>query len=309
MSLKGDLCQIAMLKRIISIYASFKSRSKPSQMNNSLSKVAFLVIIQLLIFQLLFAQSDSTKIPKGAQADWSQIAIFDAEMVDLLMPVMPGVGTKSRNLLEEKSIKPYMMPPRKIGEKGELYAYSLATLLEYYVNFDNNFKDNLSPDYISLSTQNKNLEAGLKFLATNGTVSAAIMPYEATTISTAVYATNKYKIRQFLQIFADDNDKNRKIFETRKALMRGNPILISIGVDERFLAVKGIKYWHKIIKKPTLEVTMIVVGYNHDLEGFELMGNWGSEWADNGYIFMDYEDYGRLATAGVVIVPDRNFLD
>lgn len=309
MSLKGNLCQIVTLKRIISKSKSFKSRSKPIQMNNSLFKVVLLISIQLIIFQLLFAQSDSTKIPKGAQVDWSQIAIFDAEMVDLLMPVMPGVGTKSRNLLEEKSIKPYMMPPRKIGEKGELYAYSLATLLEYYVNFDNNFKDNLSPDYISLSTQNKNLEEGLKFLATNGTVSAAIMPYETTVISTAVYATNKYKIRQFLQVFGGDNDKNRKIFETRKALMRGNPILVSIGVDDRFLAVKGIKYWHKIIKNPSTEVTMIVVGYNHDLEGFELMGNWGSEWADNGYIFMDYKDYGRLANEGIVIVPERNFLD
>ena len=181
--------------------------------------------------------------------------------------------------------------------------------MEYYVNFNNNFKDNLSPDYISLSTKEKNLEEGLKFLASNGTVSAAIMPYGATAISTAVYATNKYKIRQFLQVFTPDNNKNRKIFETRKALMRGNPLLITIGVDKRFLEAKGIKYWHKIIKNPNLEVTMIVVGYNHDLEGFELMGNWGSEWADNGYIFMDYKDYGKLAKDGIVIVPDRNFLD
>jgi len=277
-------------------------------MNNTLSKVSILIIFQAFTIQL-FGQVDSITIPKGVESDWSQIAIYDEELIDALMPVMPGVGTNSRNLLDEKSIKPYMMPPRKIGEKGELYAYSLSTLLEYYVNFNNNFKDNLSPDYISLSTQNKNLQEGLKFLATNGTVSAAIMPYDATAISTAVYATNKYKIRQFLQVFTSDNDKNRKIFETKKALMRGNPLLITIGVDERFLAVKGIKYWHKIIKKPTLEVTMIVVGYNHDLEGFELMGNWGSEWADNGYIFMDYKDYGKLAKDGIVIVPDRNFLD
>ena len=276
-------------------------------MNISLSKVSLFILIQLLGIQLLFGQTDSTQIPKGSEIDMSQIAISDAELIDALMPVMPGVGTKSRNLLDEKSIKPYMMPPRKIGEKGLLYAYTLSTILEYYVNFDNNFKDNLSPDYISLSTPKKNLDEGLKFLATNGTVSAAIMPYDATSISTAVYATNKYKIRQFLRVFDKGNNKNEKIFETRKALMRGNPLLIKIGVDDRFVNIKNIKYWHKVIKKPTVEVTMIVVGYNHDLEAFELMGNWGSGWADNGYIFMDYEDYGKLAIDGIVIVPDRNF--
>jgi len=262
---------------------SFGQRSKPSQMNKSHSKVSFFFLFQLLILVGAVAQTDTTQIPKGPAIDMSQIAISDAEMIDILMPVIPGVGTKSRNLLEEKSIKPYMMPPRKIGEKGELYAYSLSTLLEYYVNFNNNFKDNLSPDYISLSTPEKTLEEGLK------------------------YATNKYKIRQFLRVFNNDNNKNEKIFETRKALMRGNPLLVKIGVDQRFINIKKIKYWHKVIKKPTVEVTMIVVGYNHDLEAFELMGNWGSDWADNGYIFMDYEDYGKLATEGIVIVPDRNF--
>ena len=70
---------------------------------------------------------------------------------------------------------------------------------------------------------------------------------------------------------------------------------------------KNIKYWHNVIKNPDIEVSMLVVGYNHDLEAFELMCNWGSDWAENGFIFMDYADFGKLATEGIVIVPDRDF--
>ena len=264
-------------------------------------------LLFLFSFQVSFCQIDLNQKQKGSEIELSNLAISDAELIDVLMPIIPGVGSKSRNLLEEKSIKPYLMPPRKVGEKGALWAYTLVSGLEFYANFNNNFKDNLSPDYISLSTPEKSLEEGLKFLAGNGTVSAAIMPYDSEGISPAVYATKKYKIRQYLKIFHSSNNKNEKIFETRKALMRGNPILVKIGVNQKFLEVSGIKYWHKVIKDPEMEVTMLVVGYNHDLEAFELMGNWGSEWADSGYIFMDYSDYGKLATEGIVIVPDRNF--
>lgn len=273
--------------------------------------ITFLFLSQFIDNQHLIAQNDTLPIQSFKdgilQVNLKGIAISEAEMIDLLMPVIPGVGSKSRNLLEEKSIKPYMMPPREKGKNGHLYAYTLAAILEYYANFKNNFKDNLSPDYISLSTPVKELEEGLKFLAVNGTVSAAIMPYDATTISPSIYATMKYKIRQYLKVFTAENNSNRRIFETRKALMRGNPVLVKITVDDAFLQNKGTKYWHKIMKNPAHEVTMIVVGYNHDLESFELMGNWGADWADNGYLFMDYEDYGTHARDGFVIVPDRDF--
>lgn len=274
----------------------------------------FLIVFFLTQFtdnQSLIAQIDTLPIQTFKdgllQVDLTNIAISEEEMIDALMPVIPGVGSSSRNLLEEKSVKAYMMPPREKSEKGHLYAYTLAAILEYYANFKNNFKDNLSPDYISLSTPVKNLEEGLKFLAVNGTVSAAIMPYDAVAISPAIYATQKYKIRQYLRIFTAENNSNRRVFETRKALMRGNPVLVKMNVDEAFLKNSGTKFWHKIMKESTEEVTMIVVGYNHDLESFELMGNWGADWADNGYLFMDYEDYGKNGTDGFVIVPDRDF--
>lgn len=266
---------------------------------------------QIIDNQLLIAQNDTLPIQTFKdgllQVDLTNIAISEEEMIEALMPVIPGVGSSSRNLLEEKSVKAYMMPPREKSKKGHLYAYTLAAILEYYANFKNNFKDNLSPDYISLSTPVKNLEEGLKFLAVNGTVSAAIMPYDATAISPAIYATQKYKIRQYLRVFTAEHNSNRRIFETRKALMRGNPVLVTMKVDEAFLKNKGTKFWHKTMKETTDEVTLIVVGYSHELESFELMGNWGADWADNGYLFMDYEDFGKNATAGFVIVPDRDF--
>ena len=266
-----------------------------------------LLVIFLCAVQTPFAQIKDIQSTKGSVEQTYELAIADAEKIDRLMPVMPGVGSHSRSLLDEKSVKPYLMPARNVGSVGQLWAYNLASLLEFYVNYDNNFKDNLSPDFISLSSVENSLENGLKFLADNGTVSAAIMPYESTTISPVIHGAKKFKIRQYLKIFNTHHNKNEKIFETRKALMRGHPILIKIGVNQKFMDAKNIKYWHNVIKNPDIEVSMLVVGYNHDLEAFELMCNWGSDWAENGFIFMDYADFGKLATEGIVIVPDRDF--
>ena len=133
-----------------------------------ISKILSFLFLFCFSANIVFAQKDTIHL-KGEEAiDLANLAISDAEMIDLLMPVMPGVGSASRKLVSEKTLKPYMMPPRKLGVNGSLNAYALTNLMEYYVNFDNNFKDNLSPDYISLSTQSTDLPKGLEFLAVTG---------------------------------------------------------------------------------------------------------------------------------------------
>lgn len=253
----------------------------------------------------LFAQTDSLQSLKGIESQNLQLGISDSKMIDLLMPLMPGVGNGSRDLINEQTVKPYMMPPRKVGRSGALFAYSLASLLEYYVNFDQNFKDNLSPDYISLSTENKGIEEAFKFLALNGTVSAAIMPYDASAISSAVFNTQKYKINNYLHIFRDITNGRQKVFETRKALMRGNPVLIDMLVTEEFPTLNGANYWRPLGKKTETPVTVLVVSYDQDAEAFELYGTWGKEWGINGYLWVDYEDFGKFAQNGFVLIPSK----
>ncbi len=250
-------------------------------------------------------QNDSLQTIRGVESAATQLGVSDSKMIDLLMPVMPGVGSNGRDLLNEQTVKPYMMPPRKLGRGGSLYAYSLASLLEFYVNFDQNFKDNLSPDYISLSTENKGLEEAFKFLALNGTVSAAIMPYDASAISSAVFATQKYKIANYLHIFRDVTNGRQKVFETRKALMRGNPVMVEMLVSEDFFNLNGASFWRSLGKKAETPVTLLVVSYDQDLEAFELYGTWGKEWGSNGYLWVDYEDFGKFAQNGFVIVPKK----
>ncbi|MBR9921643.1 MAG: C1 family peptidase [Bacteroidetes bacterium] len=236
------------------------------------------------------------------------IGIESAELIDQLMVTMPGIGSNSRQMLEEQSVKTYMMPPRSSQNIGNPASYALATALEYYVNFDRNFKVNLSPDYINLSLNESETGKALSFLVTNGTVSAAIMPYGASSISPGVHATPKYRIKNFLLIYREQVRERQKTFETRKALMRGNPVLVEMKVPSDFEEMKDVREWEDANKAGEEEIAyLIVVGYDEDKEAFEVLGSYGSGWARNGYLWISYDDFGKKVKSGYVIVPDENY--
>jgi hypothetical protein len=269
------------------------------------------IIAILFIFcqTTLFAQITDGINPQNTHSKGiEEIGISNDALIEELMPLMPGLGSSSREMLTEQSIKSYMMPPRKVSERSSMESYALATLLEFYVNFDNNYKVNLSPDYIALNLAQKekyDLKSAFEFLISEGTVSAAIMAYDAMSIPRSVYATEKFTIANYLRVVRPEMRAQQRIFETKKALMRGNPMLAIINVPEDFEDLSDTRYWVSGKSKNTKLQPFIVVGYDQDLEAFEVAGFWGNGWADNGYLWIEYDDFGKLVENGYVMMPNK----
>ncbi|MCB0598701.1 MAG: hypothetical protein KDD28_31800, partial [Phaeodactylibacter sp.] len=75
----------------------------------------------LLVFVFLtvipfIASAQDDKVQLKAQE--SSFGTSDLELIDRLMYTVPGIGRDPRDILERQSIKPYMMPVRKIGPRG-----------------------------------------------------------------------------------------------------------------------------------------------------------------------------------------------
>ena len=266
-----------------------------------------LVVLGTLFFlSPIVAQPPDDLTQRNANEAYG-IGISDAALFDQLMVTVPGVGSNSRLVQEQQNLKPYMMPVRQLGVRGDDWSYALAGCLEYYVNLNRNYKDNLSPDYIHLSLQSQgrrpSIEEGLRFLATNGTVSAAIVPYDAGEIPSAVFATNKYTINNYLHIFSGFATQREKVFEVRKALMRGNPVLVDFMADAAFPTLGANRVWEPGRQNDN-RYTLIVVGYDETQQAFEVMSCWGSDWANNGYLWVRYSDFAGAANNGYVMVPD-----
>lgn len=264
--------------------------------------------LSLLISSFLFAQPPVGNTTTRDANQVTTLGVTNTTLFDQLMVTIEGVGSNSRLEQEQQSLKPYLMPVRKMGFRGSDWSYMLASCLEYYVNISRNFKDNLSPDYISLSLQSQgqraSLDQGLKFLAQNGTVSAAIVPYDAAQVSSTVYATTKYQINNYLHLFQPFASAREKTFEIRKALIRGNPVLIQFQDTNQFPNLTDIRTYEPSRAQGTVNHTLLVVGFDENMQAFEVQSSWGSGWANNGYLWISYNDLANHATNGYVMIPN-----
>lgn len=261
----------------------------------------------LLFMSTLQAQEKSAN--KGFSESEVAFGVTDMDLIDQLMPVVAGVGGTSREMLQEQSVKPYMMPVRKVGAKGSELSYMMATCLEFYVNLDKNYKLNLSPDYISLNIENAGrnvtLLDGFQFLANEGTVNAAIVPYEASQLTSAVYSTQKFKINNYLHVFREVTPARQRVYEARKALMKGNPVLVEVRSDDSIKQADG-RSWRPNGSASKV-YPLIIVGYDADQQAFEAMSCWGRNWGIDGYIWISYDDFGKYASNGYVMVPEAAY--
>ncbi|MEM9836394.1 MAG: C1 family peptidase [Bacteroidota bacterium] len=235
------------------------------------------------------------------------LGIDDIQQIDQLMVYIPGIGSPSREALTRQNIKSYMMPVRQAPNPNHEWAYALAASVEYYVNLNNNFKDNLSPDYIYLSLAaagNKpNLVDGLKFLTNQGTVSAAIVAYGSATIPRSVFNVPRYYINNFAYLFRPTTRGRNRIFELRKALSRGNPVILELKTGSDF------NQWRQSVYETNLPLTethyVTVVGYDEDAETFELRAANGRLWADAGYVKLTYDKLAEYASHAFLIIPKQ----
>ena len=262
-------------------------------------KQSFIITFCTFFFlQMGIAQELNSSYPKGT------FGLMDAQMFDQYLVVVEGIGTSSKDLLNEQTLKSYMMPPRLAGKKANSATYALANALEYYINLNNNYKDNLSPDFIRLQMPQGSVEDNLNFLGSTGTVSAAILPFDSPNLTPSVYSAVKYKIKNYIKLFQTSTRPQQKLYDLRKAIMRGNPVVVEMQITNEFKNLKQTRFWQVSSGDVTPAGTqfVVVVGYDEERKAVELLNSWGREWGNGGYIWVSYDDFSNLATSGYVLI-------
>lgn len=260
-----------------------------------------------LIFTCLFAAGPlflSAQPDTLSQYDIKGSSLFlieEADLIDAYLPRVADLDRSSREELMEQNVKTYMMPPRRYIRAEDALYYALASCLEFYVNYDQNYKVNLSPDFIRLSADGTDLPSLFETLRESGTISAAIMDFGSQRIPAGVGATKRYRVNRYFSLFQSHDRPRQKMMQIRKALQRGNPVLVMLAVDDSFGELTDQRYYTGGKQHAPQARPFCVVGFDEDINSVEVRGYYGRNWGSNGYLWIDYEDFAEMASAAYVL--------
>lgn len=141
---------------------------------------------------------------------------------------------------------------------------------------------------------------GFDTLKALGIPRAVTMPYTCNVApsTAALLEAVDYRIEDYAVLyFLDEQDPQVRVNTTRKALAEGFPVMLAFIVPESFY--KPGKVWREL---PTDNGpsgqhgrhAMLVVGYDDTFEGgaFRVLNSWGKSWADGGFVWIPYREYG-----------------
>ncbi len=110
------------------------------------------------------------------------------------------------------------------------------------------------------------------------------------------------KIADYFRVFDIDDTPDEKVEKVKRSLSKESPVIIGMYVPKSFEFVKD-KFWvprEKLDTETQPGQAMVVIGYDDEKYGgaFEVMNSWGTTWANEGFLWIRYEDFSEFVKYG-----------
>jgi hypothetical protein len=164
----------------------------------------------------------------------------------------------------------------------------------------------------STGKEGANIGLVLKYMVNEGAVRR--QPFEQTTpflsIFTAYNNSPRYTISDYVRLFFYWGDTSvpirKKVDPVKKSLSEGKPVIIGMVIPPSFQSVKDLwRPWENYNENHGGHA-MCVVGYDDDKYGgaFEIQNSWGTRWGDNGYFWIQYQDFANWVDEAYEIIEN-----
>jgi hypothetical protein len=157
------------------------------------------------------------------------------------------------------------------------------------------------------------IDEAVKFLETKGNLPSSEfdMPRENCDKQPSagqVAIAQKFKVKASSTLFSLNADSKTKIFNTKKSIAKGVPVIIGMEILRNFGSLnKSTPYWEPAAGNtaPWGGHAMVVIGYDEGRQAFEIMNSWGTSWGNDGFIYVKYADFARFCKYGYQIFLDE----
>lgn len=165
------------------------------------------------------------------------------------------------------------------------------------------------------------VDDALSLMTQQGVVPLSEFPYNDRQCSQLPSSGEKAMAQKFRiggrQRLFGPRDSNRHV-PVRRALAAGHPVVIAMRVPNSFDHYRGGIYQPTTEERDAAERgemwgednplfrgghAMTVVGYDDDGGWFEIQNSWGTDWGEDGYWRISYEDFDRFVVEGYELLP------
>ncbi len=153
----------------------------------------------------------------------------------------------------------------------------------------------------------------LDLLMNDGVALLSAYPYDASTcfqpISRSLRAqAGEFRIASYARLF--NSSTRAKHIPVRRSLAAGRPVVFGMRTPQSFHRASGT--WSptpadldQVAAGEAGGHAMTIIGYDDNRSGgaFEVINSWGTGWGNDGFIWISYETFNRLAHGAFEIVP------
>ena len=129
--------------------------------------------------------------------------------------------------------------------------------------------------------------------------------------------TTPYSIKQWYTVFTDKPDFNNNV---KELIYAGFPVIVGIIMDDSMQSYRsenpnGVKsdglWTPNLSSKKDSGHALCVIGYDDYKFGgaFRIVNSWGSDYGDNGYMWVKYEDFKNYSKEAHVFELNENIID
>ncbi|MBN8785660.1 MAG: DUF4384 domain-containing protein [Terrimonas sp.] len=138
----------------------------------------------------------------------------------------------------------------------------------------------------------------VELLKVKGALRLAEFPYNCGQPTSLIHfqKAKNHIISDYVRLTNSVYDDKQTVLKTiKKGLVDNSPIVIGIMTYQSFFTTKNV--WSGVKDSPVGGHAMCLIGYDDSKYGgaFEILNSWGSQWGENGYCWIRYDDFLDIA--------------
>ncbi len=117
----------------------------------------------------------------------------------------------------------------------------------------------------------------------------------------------QHTIKDYVALFRYADDPRFKLYQVKNSIAAGKPVIIGMSILQNFTALTADDpFWRPEAgnSEPAGFHAMTLIGYDDRRGAFEVMNSWGTDWGQEGYMWVRYPDFLKYTFYALQLVLD-----